>query len=333
MRATTNSYTQIAAELVTQLRKGQREHAGDVVEQFFAGQNVGSRYWPDDVEVINELKNTRAYQRISNNRLRMVLEALEDHRRGWQAHNEGLGGERVARGMYHIEHVMPQKWQTHWPLAPDEDEATRDRLVQTLGNLTLLTSKLNAKVSNSAWSIKRIALQEHDVLKLNMDILGQAGTEWNAPKIRARTAGMAQSIVEIWPVPAGHKSGFGKTEEQPKRRIAVADLIGAGLIEPGSTICVRRKSLIGRTAVVLPDGRIDVDGHLFETPSGAARWISGKSENGWWFFNVGQTDKRALAEVLNEYMEQASEAIDDEAAEQDIADNADGQLEGSDDDD
>jgi hypothetical protein len=333
VRATTNSYTQVAAELVTQLRNGQRAEAGDVTEEFLAGQNVGSRYWPDDVDVINELKNTRAYQRVSNNRLRMVLEALEDDRRGWRGHNQGLGGERVARGMYHIEHVMPQKWQTHWPLEPDEDEATRDRLVQVLGNLTLLTSRLNAKVSNAPWVSKRIALQEHDVLKLNIDILGLAGAEWTAPKVRARTVEMAQAIVAIWPVPAGHKSDFGKTDEQPKRRIGVADLIGAGLIEPGSIIYARRKSLIGRTAVVLPDGRIDVDGHLFDTPSGAARWISGKSENGWWFFNVGQTDKRALAEVFNEYMEQTSEEIDDEAAEQEIADNTDGQLEGSDDDD
>lgn len=331
VRAVTNAYNQVAAELVTQLNKGEREHAGDVTEHFFAGQNVSSRYWPDDDEVIEELKTTAAYQRIRNNRLRMVLEALEDHRRGWKGGSEGLGGERVARGMYHIEHVMPQKWQTHWPLGPDEDEATRDRLIHSFGNLTLLTSKLNTKVSNAAWDMKRSALQEHDVLKLNVDILGQAGTEWNAPKIRARTSGLAQAIVEIWPVPIGHKSSFGKAAEQPKRRVAVADLIGAGLIEPGSTIYARRKSLVGRSAVVLPDGRIDVDGHLFETPSGAARWISGKSENGWWFFNVGQTDKRALAEVLNEYLEQTSEEIDDEAADEQIADNTDGQIEGSED--
>ncbi|KQH76196.1 hypothetical protein AO501_23260 [Mycobacterium gordonae] len=332
VRATTKAYNQVAAELVTQLQNGDRENAGDVVEQFFTGQNVESRYWPDDDEVISELKNMPAYQRIRNNRLRMVLEAQEDHRRGWKGPNEGLGGERVARGMYHIEHVMPQKWQKHWPLEPDEDEATRDRLVHTAGNLTLVTSKLNTKLSNAPWDSKRVALQEHDVLKLNVGILLDAGAEWSVQKIRARTADMAQAIVEIWPVPEGHKSSYGKTAEQPKRRVTVADLIGAGLIEPGSKIFARRKAHSGRTAVILPDGRIDVDGHLFETPSGAARWISGKSENGWWFFNVGQTDNRALAEVFNEYLEQTSEEIDDEAAEQEIADNTDGQLEGSDDD-
>lgn len=312
VRARTSSYTQIAAELVTQLNKGERDTAGDLVEQFFAGQSVGSRYWPDDAEVVGELKTSTAYQRIQNNRLRMVLEAIEDHRRGWKRLSQGLGGERVARGMYHIEHVLPQKWQTHWPLEQNEDEVSRDRLIHTIGNLTLLTSKLNTKMSNAAWAVKRTALQEHDVLKLNVDLLGQAGPEWTASAIRARSSNLTQAIIEIWPVPSGHKSGFGKAEEQPKRRVTIADLIGAGLIEAGSTIYVRRKALSGRTAVVLPDGRIDVDGHFFDTPSAAAKWVSGKSENGWWFFNVGANDNRALAEVWNEYLDQSPESTDDD---------------------
>ena len=251
VRARTSSYTQIAAELVTQLNKGDREAPGDIVEQFFAGQTVSSRYWPDDDEVIAELKTSTAYQRIQNNRLRMVLEAIEDHRRGWKGLDQGLGGERVARGMYHIEHVLPQKWQAHWPLVHNEDEVGRDRLVHTIGNLTLLTSKLNTKMSNAAWSAKRSSLQEHDVLKLNVDILAQAGPEWTAATIRTRSSTLSDVITEIWPVPNGHRSGFGKAEERPKRRVTVADLIGAGLIEPGSTIYARRKSLSGRTAVVV----------------------------------------------------------------------------------
>lgn len=317
VRARTSSYTQVAAELVTQLRKGERDTAGDVVEQYFAGQNVSSRYWPDDAEVSNELTAAPAYQRISNGRLRMVLEAIEDHRRGWKGLVPGLGGERVARGAYHIEHVLPQKWQAHWPLQQAPDEAARDRLIHTIGNLTLLTSKLNAKVSNAPWETKRAALQQHDVLKLNSDLLGQADLEWNDAKVRARTAVMTQAIIEIWPVPDGHRSNFGQAEEQPRRRVTMADLIGAGLIEAGSTIYVRRKSLSGRTAIVLPDGRIDVDGHVFDTPSGAARWISGKGENGWWFFNVGANDHRSLAEMWNEYLDQVPEMSDDAELETD----------------
>ena len=199
VRAVTNAYNQIAADLVTQLRKGERENAGDVVEGFFAGQNVGSRYWPDDHEVTSELKDLLAYQRLRRGRLRMVLEAIEDHRRGWKGAVEGLGGERIARGKYHIEHVMPRKWQVHWPIESGDSEQDRDKIIHTLGNLTLLTSKLNSKVSNAAWAIKRLALQEHDVLKLNGDLLGLGGETWTEAKIRARNEDMARAIVEIWP--------------------------------------------------------------------------------------------------------------------------------------
>ena len=76
----------------------------------------------------------------------MVLEAIEDHKRGWKGDRAGLGGERVARGKYAIEHVMPRRWTTHWP-APEgpHGETERERLMHTLGNLTLLTGPLNAK--------------------------------------------------------------------------------------------------------------------------------------------------------------------------------------------
>ena len=81
---------------------------------------------------------------------------------------------------------MPRKWQAALAVGGRRYEATRDSIMHTLGNLTLLTSKLNSKVSNAAWATKRFALHEHDVLKLNADMLGQAGETWTEPKISAR---------------------------------------------------------------------------------------------------------------------------------------------------
>ena len=323
VRAQTSSYTQVAAELVTQLRKGDRSRPGDVVEAFLAGQNVASRYWPDDTEVTTELGDLRAYQRLRRGRLRMVLEAIEDHRRGWKGTAEGLGGERVARGKYHIEHVLPRKWQVHWPLEGSSSEADRDKLVHTLGNLTLLTSKLNAKVSNSAWSNKRASLEEHDVLKVNADLLLTAGDSWTDSKVRARTHEMAAAIVEIWPVPDGHKSDFGRTKDRPRQRVGLTDLIGAGLLEPGTTVYARRKAHSDRTATILPDGRIDVDGEVFDTPSGAARSIAGKSVNGWWFFVLSPTSRRSLSDLFQEYVDQTSADVDEEVADEEEDDDDD----------
>jgi hypothetical protein len=311
VRAQTSSYTQIAAELITQLRKGERFAAGVIVEGFFATQTVVSRYWPADDEVSQELTSLAAYARLRRARLRMVLEAIEDHRRGWLGTQEGLGGERVARGKYHIEHVLPRRWQMKWPLPSTMSESDRERLVHTLGNLTLLTGKLNSKVSNSAWDLKRPALAEHDVLKLNSDLLAGAGDAWTEDQIRSRTQTMIKAVLEIWPVPEGHASAFAKAEERPREKVDVAALIASGLIDPGATLWARRKAQSHRTATVLPDGLIDVDGLGFQTPSGAAKHITGKSENGWWYFLVDPTSRRSLSDLLHEYVDQTSADVDE----------------------
>jgi hypothetical protein len=49
---------------------------------------------------------------------------------------------------------MPQQWEQWWPLAAGENieaETRRNRVIHTIGNLTLLKEKLNQKLSNSPW--------------------------------------------------------------------------------------------------------------------------------------------------------------------------------------
>src|SRR6266536_6101924 len=79
VRATTKNYNQVIAELIALLRKSSRAVAGDVIETFLAGQSTGSRYWPDDAELEQELVSLQAYRRLGRGRLRMVLEAIEDN--------------------------------------------------------------------------------------------------------------------------------------------------------------------------------------------------------------------------------------------------------------
>lgn len=46
----------------------------------------------------------------------------------------------------------------------------RIRLVDTIGNLTLLTNHLNSNVRNGPFSAKRSALNEHPLLVMNREI-------------------------------------------------------------------------------------------------------------------------------------------------------------------
>ena len=238
----------------------------------------------------------------------MVLEAIEDHRRGWKGTVTGLGGERVPWQVRHRTHHARSAGSTTGPRGPITP-ADRDALIHTIGNLTLLTGRLNTKVSNSAWASKRTHLDEHDVLKMNSDLLSATGDAWDEATM-ARTATLTEAILEIWPVPPGHTSAFGTTEDRPKGRVTLADLIGAGILEPGATIYARKS--YDRPATVLPDGHLDVDGELFDTPSGAARAITGGSVNGWPFFLLDQGGTRSLNTLYEAYIDQTSADVDEE---------------------
>ena len=126
--------------------------------------------WPSDAEFKEALMNRALYGTIRPERLTLILSALEEHRRAQSAKTP-----QVALGAVQIEHVMPRSWKANWPLGGEDPvtaTAARDRAVNTLGNLTLVTGPLNAAMSNAAWvgedlgRCKRGALDAHDVLFL-----------------------------------------------------------------------------------------------------------------------------------------------------------------------
>ena len=98
VRATAKAYNKLVSDMIRLARNSNRADVGDVIESFLKNQKGDSQYWPDDNEVRNTLKELPVYRRLSRGRLRMVLEAIEDHRRGWKDGRAALGGERVARG-------------------------------------------------------------------------------------------------------------------------------------------------------------------------------------------------------------------------------------------
>ncbi len=322
VRATTKSYNQIVADLIRHLSNQDRDYVGNAIEKFFAGQTSDSRYWPDDNEIREELRVLPAYRRLGRGRLRMVIEAIEDHLRGWLGTQASLSYERVFRGKYAIEHVMPRKWQVHWPLPEgSRSEGERDALIHTIGNLTLLTSRLNSKVSNGPWvgeSGKMQGLEAHDVLMLNRKLLDAAGTEWNDSKIRSRSDALAKLILEIWPTPTGHKSAFNAEKTRPRHRVDLSDLISAGCLQVGMTLTPRQKKYSSKTGILLGDGRVDIDGVLYASASEAAKAVTNVTRNGWSFFLVDTPSKKSLRDVRVEYLESiAAEADEDEGDEDD----------------
>jgi hypothetical protein len=323
VRVTGKRYNKLVPEVIKEVRKD-RINAASVLENYLKNQQVDSAYWPDDEEVRREVQNLEFYRKIYRSRVRMVFEALEDYARGWKEGKSSSAGMRIRRATYTIEHVMPQSWQSNWPLSAGVSELERDRLVQTLGNLTLLSTKLNSSVSNGPWlgtGGKRAALNEKDVLLLNNKVQDAGKDGWSEELIRARTEELTSMILDIWKVPSGHVSKVLRVKRESSKRVQVIDLISAGLVEPGQKIYPHAKKYEGISGTILVDGRIELNGVIYDSLSGAGVSVRGSSANGWWFFAIDNPGGTRLAALYDTYIELAG--VEDEEGEASGSDSDD----------
>ena len=198
-------YNRLFLDLIERL-DGRLAEADRVTAEFLAGQTATSRVWPDDAAFTKAILERPVYRLLSRGRTRMVLEALED-----EARTPKSEAAHVARGELTVEHVLPRKWRKHWPLPPAADPreeelaaARRDDLKDTLGNLSMISGRLNSSVSNGPWEKKRAAFGKHSVLHLNKRLLDDwepsATPEEN---VAARGAKLAAAACRVWPRPDG----------------------------------------------------------------------------------------------------------------------------------
>jgi hypothetical protein len=173
--------------------------SGAALTAYLMKSEAETSRWPEDGEFRTALETYPLYNQIARPKLRMLLRAID---RGMQHSNS----EQIVLGEeLTVEHLLPQNWRENWKIEEaDEIKLTklsqaRDVLKHSLGNLTLLTQKLNSSVSQGPWVQKRpqIALQS----KLNLNRVFQNAPVWNEEQIRARAAILADIASKIWPRP------------------------------------------------------------------------------------------------------------------------------------
>lgn len=295
LRLTTADLGRTVASLISRLERTPVHEVGAQVEQFLSGQNRSSTFWPGDDTLRRELGELPAYQAFRQGRLRMVLEAVEDDRRGFTSTGGASSAGRVARQAMHIEHVLPQRWKSNWPVAEGDlaAEVRRDEHVHRWGNLTLLTQKLNGKLSNQPWSGERgkqQVLESQDDNLLTRDF--RRAATWGEEQIDERSKRMVESIPRTWPVPEGHTGAVVDREPPATRQVALRDLVASGDLEPGTVLRGKSRDV---TAEVTDTGQLRVGDLPYDAPSGAGYAATGKGMNGWRFWLL--PDGRSLHDV------------------------------------
>ena len=181
-------------ELLVRTETNTPSTADQVIIEFLSGQTVDNRIWPNDSMLRENLVGTPLRGTVG--RQTMVLEAIESHIRSDKV-------EIMSQGPLTREHIMPESWQRNWPL-PDETSGeeeinARDQAVKELGNLTLVTGKLNSSLSNAPWHQKKETLKKHTTLRLNWELLEDPPDVWNEESVRERSGQLADAATEIWP--------------------------------------------------------------------------------------------------------------------------------------
>lgn len=317
LRLSTKAMSKTFKELLRTLEANERTRADEVIERFMISQTAAASYLPDNEELRRELTTTPTYKRMLRTRLRMILEAVEDHMNGYRVDSQPLSAGRVPVAMLTIEHLMPQQWEMHWDAPLDENIEQRQIRIHQLGNLTLMRQALNSSVSNGPWvgdKGKFKALQTYGHLTMAMSVIRGHSESWTDEDIAQRTNALVSVIQEIWSVPDGYRSQHLSVPERPDTAVDISDLLAAGLLTIGQKIIPTWTGFDGVEAFITSDGRIDLNGELMETLSGAGKIVrSGKATNGWTFWAVVEPARRTLHDIRREYKRQLlGEEVDDD---------------------
>ena len=210
---TGKNYNNIFMKLLADLRKMEIVDATAIGRLLAAGDGPTNSF-PKDDEFRRAWVSRAIYAPSLSTFINMLLAAINEHMR-----TDAQEQAKIKYDGLWVEHVMPQKWKQHWQLAdpggehhkdpgsgiPVSNQQWRDRMVNTMGNLTLLTSKLNARISNGPYenadedSDKRREYRKHAILRITHEISSKEG--WDEAAIVRRAEDMFEHAVQIWRYP------------------------------------------------------------------------------------------------------------------------------------
>lgn len=207
----TRGYGALALELLDVLSAvPPEEPAAPAIAMALNQSPPSALQWPDDDLFEREWLQRRFYGSLRKDRVLMILQAIEEELQRRSIKSEPVLTFDFAK--LTIEHVLPQTWQPHWPLSDGMAAHERDAAVHGIGNLTLVSERLNPSLSNAPWLptqtskySKRAELEKHSKLELNGRLVRAHPNEWNEGTIKRRAAELFAMAKAVWPLPAEHQ--------------------------------------------------------------------------------------------------------------------------------
>lgn len=187
------------SDLFTESLIGQQILTYDALVEYLSNKKPNeSLHMPYDAEVEDGFATN---SNLTNEKARGILYLLESKLR------EIDGSLTILHPYtkYTLEHLMPQDWETNWPLPDDLNEVekfefknNRNKAIATLGNMAIITQSLNSKVSNNQWKKKLdggLKVKAGDLLTMK-DVINQS--EWDETTIASRAEWLAVKANEVW---------------------------------------------------------------------------------------------------------------------------------------
>ena len=179
-------------DLISQIIRGQKGfNVGNLV------RHLGNHGWPTNMAVRKALSKAG----MQRSRLvRYILFKIEDRIRS----DRGDGAQPNFGIDLTIEHIMPREWeknQAGWAVPEGVGEyyrqaLTRDRRLESIGNLTLLSSDLNYQVGNRSFEVKKSLYDTHASLRITREIL--RSDNWDVAEIDTREDRFSSLFFVIW---------------------------------------------------------------------------------------------------------------------------------------
>ena len=155
-----------------------------------------ANYMPSDAELEKGFMESK----LTNKHSSGVIYLIESRIRNRKSQSTAL----LGLNRYSLEHVMPKKWENYWDeVDAEQGRLERDRLLLTLGNLTIITSSLNTSIRDANWKDKKKGKKDKEGLNKYASGIETFSeflekSEWNENVIIERAKFLFQEATTVW---------------------------------------------------------------------------------------------------------------------------------------